>query len=45
MNYECRPCTSECKPVWVKGKGSFKGWKLKICKHHQIIHEMKKESK
>lgn len=32
-----------CKPRWTKGKGAFKGWKIKLCKKHQIIHAMKKE--
>lgn len=36
------PCNSHCKPTWVKGKGSFVGYKLLLCKEHQIIHKMKK---
>ncbi len=37
-------CNKECKPKWVIGRGSFKGWKLLLCKKHQIIHKMKKIS-
>jgi len=35
------PCNNDCKPRWVIGKGSFKGWLLKLCKQHQIIHAMR----
>jgi len=35
-------CNKNCKTRWVKGKGSFAGWKLLLCKEHQIIHSMKK---
>lgn len=38
-------CYPDCKPRWVKGKGSFKGWRLLLCKQHQIIHKMKQETK
>lgn len=37
-----QPCYHDCKPRWVKGKGSFVGWMLKLCKQHQIIHTMRK---
>ncbi len=37
-------CNHECKTKWVKGKGSFAGWRLKLCAEHQIIHKMIKIS-
>jgi hypothetical protein len=33
-------CDKNCKPKWVKGKGSFLGWNLLLCSLHQIIHKM-----
>jgi len=33
-------CDKSCKLKWVIGKGSFLGWKLKLCPNHQIIHKM-----
>jgi len=35
-------CNEKCKVKWVNGKGSFIGYRLKLCKEHQIIQEMKK---
>lgn len=31
-------CNYNCAPVWVKGKGTWKGYDLLLCKEHQIIH-------
>jgi hypothetical protein len=38
-------CTKECKIVYQDGKGSFAGWRLKLCKDHQVIHKMWKREK
>jgi hypothetical protein len=37
-------CDKTCRPRWVIGKGSNKGWRIKLCSKHQIIHETKKIS-
>ena len=41
-NFPPIPCSAECKPRWVKGKGRFVGWDLKLCSRHQIIFAMRK---
>jgi len=42
-----KPCPhrSDCKIKYEMGKGSFIGYKLKLCHTHQIIIAMKRGSK
>ena len=36
------PCDNLCKLHWETGRGTFIGYRLLICKEHQIIHKMEK---
>lgn len=38
-------CNKNCKLKWVVGKGSFIGYKLLLCKKHQIIYKTIKDVK